>query len=285
MGRNRRAKEKRIRKVGDDVLKREMERNAEKIPEIVPDSALFENTSDTGKKKKIFLHPRPPAEPIPKTADVEYTDIWGAESVKKFEKRPRKQLNQKKMPLPTSKDSYRSAHHIRKPEEKESDDEVHDPVATVTVTDADQGMGDSLRGDVPTAPVITEPSPAPKQRQSLGVEFNGKIPKWLPEEKRKELKQKLRESFKKVKEIKEQELIPEFEKTKEAAEEVQKQLKELAEKPKREKEDKLMRFIAAEPGYDMESVPKTLGETNGDTRAFARLQRSFEERRKVGLHE
>ena len=286
MGRNRRAKEKRIRKVADDVLKSEMQRNAERIPEMVPDSALFEDsTTDGMKKKKIFLHPRPPVTPIPKTADVEYTDIWGEESVKKFERKPKRQLNRQKMALPTSEDSYRSAHHVRKPEEKEAEEEAHDPAVTVTITDADQGMGDSLKGDVPNGPAVDIPAPGPKKKEGYGIRAIRTIPKWYPEEKRKQMMQDVKIASRQIREKMEEELLPEFENTKEIAVEVQEKMKEIAEKPKQEKEDKLMNFIAAEPGYDMEKVPETLSELSGDTRPFARIQRSFEQRRKVGLHE
>jgi hypothetical protein len=46
-----------------------------------------------------------------------------------------------------------------------------------------------------------------------------------------------------------------------------------------------MRFIADEPEYRVDEQPVRLGDAPADTRPFARLQRSFEERRKVGLHE
>ncbi|KAH0785197.1 hypothetical protein GPJ56_010840 [Histomonas meleagridis] len=287
MGKNHR-KEKRIRQVGESALKSEILRNQEKVPEILPDSALFaESIEKPKKKKKIILHPRPEPQPKLKPAE-EYYDIWASAPTKST--KPQKKNTKKEYSVPSSM-SYRSKELVNPEIEKirkQQEEEANGIQSTITNIQyiGDSGIGDTLEGDVSNGPLIDIPAPNPPQRKPKRL-LNMPVPKYLPDEQKAKIKREIRENFKLLRQEKEEELVPEFERTKETAEEINKRMEELANRPKKEKEhvDGILNFIADEPSLEMEKLPQNLSEVQADQRPLARLQRSFEIRRKVALHE
>ena len=189
--------------------------------------------------------------------------------------------------------SYRSKELVnpegikkRKLEEEEEAREMEMLSTVPTVTIIDQSVGDTLQGDVSIAPEIDVESPKVKEKRKKRF-LNQPVPKYLPDDVKAKLRQENRERFNEMRKEKEEELEPEFEKTKEAADEIQKALEKSKNKPKKEKKDITgthLRYIADEPSLEMESLPSSLRDLQADSRPFARLQRSYEVRRKVGLH-
>jgi hypothetical protein len=147
-------------------------------------------------------------------------------------------------------------------------------------------MADTLAGDIiASGPPCAIDPPAPPRHERGDIELVGRIPRHLPDAKKAELKRTLREKQRIIRERAAAALEPEFARTKEVAAELEQRKEELANKPKKEKEDYLMKFIPDEPEYRVDQVPDSLTNAPADQRPFSRLQRSFEQRRKVGLHE
>jgi hypothetical protein len=266
-------RKQRIQAVADAVLAAEVKRTTEQLPSLLPDSALFESTST--KKKKILLKPPTGTPTDQKTADVEYYDVWAGAQTSIPRPPP---MNRKAKP-PSSSDSYRSETHVRPPPP------VEEPGKIVRTPPGDSGMGDLLAGDVIAAPVINAEPPPPPKIEKSDVVLRPFIPKWIPDAQKREMRKALREAHKVLRERGEAEFLPEFERVPEIAAEIKAEKEELEKRPKKEKEDHLLRFIAEEPEYRVDEQPERLSDAPGDQRPFARLQRSFEERRKVGLHE
>ena len=289
----RRLKEKRSRKVSEAALQSEILRNNQKLPEIIPDSALFEEDNDTKeKKKKIVLHPRPVYEKEQKTIDEEIKDIWDINSsIPENYPKPRGKPKAKKN-YPTSSMAYNSSSNViprPMPEEDQQDQNlaIADELITETIDGVihSDGIGDSTIGDIPHLPETTCKPPEKTSTVKFDIVVDGKVPKSMPDEQKKIKYKALREALKQVQEREDAKILPEFEKTKEYAKEIQEKIEELASRPKKEKEDKLMKFIADEPEFKIYEQPQSLSELPADDRPFARLQRKFEVERKVGLHE
>lgn len=280
-----------MRQVGDSALQSQILRNQEKIPEIVPESSLFEtNTPAKDKKKKIVIHPRPVVKKTLTTPEQSYYDLWGSED--SSAPRKSKPAPKKREYAVGSDMSYRSAKLVnpdgirqRKLEAEEEERAALSSVSAVTIID-DQSVGDTLLGDAPNAPAVDVESPQIKEKKKKRL-LNQHVPKYLPDDVKAKMKQEIRERFLEMKKEKEEELVPEFEKTKEAAEEIQKAIEKSKNKPKKQKKadhGRHLRFIADEPSLEMEAMPSSLREIQADTRPFARLQRSNEVRRKVCIH-
>jgi hypothetical protein len=146
-------------------------------------------------------------------------------------------------------------------------------------------MGDTLEGDVLDLPPIAVTLPGPPPKKFNDIQINMHIPKYLPEEQKKKKVAEVKENRRKWKEIQEQKREEQVAITKEEVDVVFADLEAEKQRPKQEKEDPIMRFIADEPKYEVEERPGKLSEAPADDRPFARLQRSFEQRRKTMLHE
>lgn len=290
-----RSKEKRIRKVSEQALQSEILRNTQKLPEIIPESALFEEDSEIQKKKKkIVLHPRPVYEKEPKTMDEEIKNIWD-KNLSVAENYPKLRGNTRPKPkknFPTSNMAYNSASNVISPpnpseEQQDQNAVIANEIITETFEEVlhSDGIGDSTIGDVPKVPEVTSKPPEKVSTVSFDIVVDGKIPKSMPDDQKKIKHQALREALRQIQAKEDEKILPEFEKTKEYAKEIQDRKEELASRPKAEKEDKLMKFIADEPNFKIYEQPNSLTELPADDRPFARLQRKFEIERKVGLHE
>jgi hypothetical protein len=254
--------------------------NEARLAAAIPDSSLFDRDADLPRRKpKISLPPRRTDIPDHKPAAVEYFDVWGSappgESVSVPKSKPQ---------LPTSADSYRSPAHVA-PKHAPVPVPVVDPSIPAEAGEIDTGMGDTLEGDVLDFPPIDVKIPPPPSRKRNDIQINMHIPKYLPEDQKKKLVAEVRENRRKWHEAEALKHAADIEISKEEADEVLAQLEAEKSKPKPEKPDPLMRFIADEPAFEVEAVPASLSEAPAEPRPFARLQKSFEERRKVGLHE
>ena len=294
----RRLKEKRIRKVAESALQSEIARNAQKVPEIIPESSLFEedNSNQPEKKKKIVLHPRPSNKPRPKTADEEIEDIWGpSKDIPIGHPKPRAKPKQarKAKNYPTSAMAYNSAKIVTPKKEEveeegdnnDNDDYEHDAAELENDGVEDTGLGDSVKGDAAVDIQVNERPPDPVKVLKKDVLFDGKVTKSMPDNIKMQKHQAKREAERKIREIIEEKMLPEFDKVPQYSEEIRKRNEEIAARPKKEKEDKLMKFVADEPEFQVHEKVNSLAEMPGDVRAFSRIQRKFEVERKTALHE
>lgn len=290
-------KEKRIRKVAEAASQSEKLRNAQKLPEIIPESALFEEDNDTQKKKKkIVLHPRPVYEKEQKTADEELEDIWGKKSIStENHPKPKGRFKPRKS-YPTSNMAYNSATNvvpIRQSNEEQEEQELEQNIAvadelvngTIEEIIHSDGIGDSLAGDVPNLPETTVKLPEKVFAEKFEIQIDGKIPKTMPDDQKKIKYKQLREDLRRIQAKEDAKILPEFEKTKEYQKEIEERIQELASRPKVEKEDRLMKFIPDEPEPDIHKLPENITELPAYSRPFASLQRKFEIERKTILHE
>ena len=286
MSRTHNAREKRERKIAEKALEFEKKQNEEKIAEIIPDSSLFKEDDNKPKEKKskILLHPRPKINEKPPVPKVEYKDLWDTPKPSiPFKNLPKKQT------LPKSSESYHSSDlNIKKKKNIEEiftsekiQIQTYDPAEQIE-TNFDDGMGDSLSGDQPIIlenPITSVPPVATKKEKDL-IKLNAHFPDYLPMDQRIKLR----------KEIKENNLKLRLQKEKELEEEIKNDLDKpiINEKPNnnnKNKIDPIERFLPDEPEYQLEEIPKTLSELPSDQKQFSRLQRDFEIRRKVGLHD
>jgi hypothetical protein len=270
---------KRIQAVADAVLAAEVKRTTDKLPSMLPDSALFaDDAPKKKKKKKIILQPLHSNVGEQKTADVEYFDVWGDPAIARAAIPRPPPMNRKSHP-PTSEDSYRSQTHVRPPPPVEESEEV------ISVPSADSGMGDLLAGDVINAPTCAVEFPPRPKKEKSDVVIRAHIPKYLPDAQKREMHEALRNGHRILRERQEAKTLPEFERTLEIAAELEAERMERSNRPKKEKEDSLLRFIPDEPEYRVDERPERLSDAPADQRPFSRLERSFEVRRKVGLRE
>ncbi|EAY11311.1 hypothetical protein TVAG_344050 [Trichomonas vaginalis G3] len=297
MPKGNRKKQQREKAVAEAVLQQEIKKSEEKIPDIVPNSALFKEDDGLVEKKKVKipLHPRPNIEKRPAPPKTELVDLWGEEPVQKKYK-PNKYENRvnqkpKKANLPTSDESYNSAKLITQPkkpqiEETETVTAV-DPAEEVHDEEYHDGIGDYLEGDVPAVPdnldKIIPPKPDPKPKHDLIL--NAYLPENMPVAEKMRIRKIIKENNRIARQRVEDALVPEFENTKQAAKEVEERNKEIASRPKKEKVSHLEKYIADEPLYEAEKVPESTAEITGDSKAFTRLQRSLEVRGVVPLHQ
>lgn len=291
-----RSKEKRIRQGADETLKGEISRNKEKLPEYIKESTFFEEDGEAQKKKKkIVLHPRPVYEKEPKTIDEDIKDIWEANvSFAENYPKPRGKTKQKpKKNFPTSSMAYNSVSIVtpRPPPPEEQQDQntvIADELITETIEEVirSDGIGDSTIGDVPNLPETTSKPPERISTVKFDIEVDGKIPKSMPDDQKKIKHQALREALRQIEAKREEEILPEFEKIKDYEKEIQDKKEELASRPKKEKEDKLMKFIADEPVFEnIHEQITSITDIPADVHQFARWQRKNEIDRKTVLHE
>lgn len=296
MPKGNRKKQQREKKVAQEALEREIKKSEQTIPDIVPNSALFKEDDEMAPKKKVKipLHPRPEIEKRPPPPKTELVDLWGEEPVKKNEKQlkfvNRVNPKPKKANLPTTAESYNSEKLIAKPKKPEPVEEnikPIDPAEEVNDEEYHDGIGDYLEGDVPVAPEgldkIVPPKPDPKPRKDMIL--NAYLPESMPVAEKMRIRKIIKENNRIMRQRAEDALVPEFERTLDAAKEVEERNKELAARPKREKESHLEKFIADEPLYEQEKVAESTAEISGDSKAFTRLQRSLEIRGVVPLHQ
>jgi len=282
MSKTQNAREKRMRNIAESALKVEIDQNEKKIPEIIPESSLFSvDNGEKPKKKKLFISPRKYKEEKPSIQKVEYNDIWGDETPSGNVK------SAKKASLPKSSDSYRSSDLANKKKtvlEIIGESIKHNPdPAQNEHKDVEDGIGDSLAGESPVGP--SEPvkiSPAPKSKpEKSTLKVNANIPSYLPAENRKKIRTEINENRKILLKMKDEQTQSQFEKDLTEKTDIE----ENNDKEPKQKIDPLERFIIDEPEYEQDSAPSSLSELSGDKKQFARLQRSFEVRRKVGLHQ
>ena len=301
MPKGNRKQQKRQSEIAQKALESEIKRNDEKIPDIVPDSALFKEDDDENKvkKAKIRLNPRPALEKKTQPPKTEFTDLWGddnSETSKKAKQlKKAKQSNAKKANLPTSAESYTSKDLIttkRKKiddvlESKEEAQPAFDPAEEMGEEgEFDDGIGDSTVGDVPVAPEgldkIVVPESEKKQMKDIILSVH--IPQNMPHAERAIKRKMMRENNRLVKAQKQDQLEPEFESTTDAAKEIEEKQKEIAARPKKERVNPKEQFIIDEPTYQMDKVPESLGDVSGDSAQFTRFQRDLELRGLTPLH-
>ena len=301
MPKGNRKQQKRQSEIAQKALESEIKRNDEKIPDIVPDSALFKEDDDEEKvkKTKIRLNPRPLLEKKTQPPKTEFTDLWGddnSETAKKAKLlKKAKQGKMKKANLPTSSESYTSKDLIttkRKKvddvlETKEEDVQAFDPAEEMGEEgEYNDGIGDSTIGDVPVQPEgldkIVVPEPEKKQMKDIILSVH--IPQNMPHQERAIKRKMMRDNNKLVKAQQRDQLDPEFEATTEAAKEIEEHQKEIASRPKKEHVNPKEQYIIDEPKYQMDKVPESLGDVSGDTAQFTRFQRDLEIRGLTPLH-
>lgn len=290
MGRKNR-KEARIKKVADEAFESEIERKQQKIPDVVKDDALFQLDSEKpkDKKSKIILHPRIPPAELKKPEVRVYTDIWSNEKpVKKPRSNSKKIQKQKPKFAPTSAEAYNSEALVKPKIEEETSVPPAPIDPSIVYTESDDGMVDTMVDHVelpqndPSIPIPNPPEHPPKL-----VEFPRPIKRYYDEETKKRLREETKAARAKLREIQNKPI--EEENANFGPEEIEKlkeQIEEEKNRPHKPKVDvKAEMFIAAEPELRVDKQVEKFTDLQPDTKGFARLQRSFEIRRKVGLHE
>lgn len=288
MGKNR-AKAKRIKKVAEEALESEKRRNAERLPEILPDKVLFrEDDGTVKKKKKIVLYPRPVYKKEAKIIEEEIEDIWKDVSTIPINQKKKKSNTQPKKNYPTSNMAYNSSAVVRPPppppEEKpeEEGEEIHIEEEVFIEDD----LGDSTAGDIASITQVTVLPPEKPEKKKNDLLQNAFIPKTLPDDQKRIKYQELRENRKLLNERIEAERAPEFEKTPEYLKEIIERNEEIAQRPKKEKEDVYAKlFIAEDPEFPIYEKANTLTDLPSDNQPLVRWQLDMERRRKVALHE
>lgn len=290
-------KQKRIRNVAEQALKQEIKHNEEKIPEIVPDSALFTNDDDPVKAKKAKIHivPRPELEEKPKPPTNEFYDIWGdapAAPKKQNKRNTAAPVNPPKPSVPKSSEAYTAADYriksktIKEVIEAQTEARTVDPAENVEEGEHDDGIGDSLQGDVPVVPENIDKivPPKPNQKPMRNLILNIHIPDNIPVAQKTELRKMIRENNRIDRERREAELLPEWERIEEATKEIDARNAEIAARPPKEKKNRLDKFIADEPEFVADAKPDKLSAMPADLNPAKRMIQSLERREKVPIH-
>ena len=282
-------KERRANRVAQAILDIEIERKSEIIPEIVKDEALFtlDGEQKKEKKPKIILHPRLPPNETTKPEIRPFYDLWGDQPASK----PKSKRKNNKKPLfaPTSAEAYNSSVLIKPKTEEENIIPPPPQDPSISSFQIDDGVIDTLvDNDVELRSADTSIAiPAAPAKPPKPVQFPKPIKKYYDQDTKKRLREEQKEAYAKLREIQERPYKEENERFgPEVIEEIQSEIeKQKNREPKPKIDKKAELYIIDEPALEVDEQASKLSELEPDAKGFTRLQRSFEIRRKVGLHE
>lgn len=291
MSNTRTKRAKRERQIADAALEKEIQKNEQKLPEILDDEKIFSVGDQVdGKKKKVFVQPARDIKKIkPKTSEVSYTDIWGGADASAAASKAKPKKKVALIKAPTSADSYRSETNVNpNPPKQEEETEETNAQTTYTIENTDTGIGDSLAGESPVEPEITEglmaPAPPGKEDSSEYWIRNNVVPRHLPEDKKAELRKLIRENMEIVRSKKEEEATKIFEDDLARVDEYNHPPPPKEPKPK-EDSGPNPAYIPVTPELTITEVPQTLGDIEGDKHPLSRIVQHLEETRQVGLRD
>lgn len=278
--RTQQARERRQKALAQEVLDRELKKRDEQLPDTIPDSALFADDEDQTpkKKRKITVSSRPEMDSKPQPVKVEYEDLWAGSGSTTSSKQKKRRILQ----LPKTSEAYNSKELVKpKPQEAPS---VIDPADIVPIDNSDDEMRDVLVDkDIPKISIEEDITPPPPKAKVIKTQPSiTPIPRYLPLDKKAEIRAKNAESRKQIREMREMSLTPDYEATKAELEEISKPKAGMGRKM--ERNDPIKRFIPDDPDLVSAGNVQTLGDVQPDQHPFKRIQNNLEANRIIGLH-